>query len=199
MGTLFLALLLSSHTSAANDPLLAQLKSGDVVLHTSKSRLSLPIREATKSPYSHVGMIEVDEKGEVFVLEAIEPVSRTPWSRWKARGEGSKVTVLRSTLKPSELARVQEWAKAQLGRPYDVRFQWDDEKLYCSELVSKAFEHGSGKPWGRRERIRDLSLSYADKRLAKSLGVSLDTELVSPAGLAADARFVTIWSDFDKP
>src|SRR5450759_5237097 len=106
-------------------------RTGDVVLQTSRSALSMPIREATHSPWSHTGLIEVTDQG-VFVLEAIEPVSRTPWEKWRARAVGGKVKVLRlKGLDAEGAARSIAWALKMVGRPYDSRYGWDDETLYC--------------------------------------------------------------------
>src|SRR4051812_8351341 len=100
-------------------------RSGDVVLQTSRSQLSLPIREATHSPWSHTGLVEVTDQG-VFIIEAVQPVSRTPWEKWRARAVGGKVKVLRlKGLDASGAAKSVAWATKMLGRPYDVRFGWD--------------------------------------------------------------------------
>lgn len=162
---------------------------GDVVLQTSRSQLSLPIRQATHSPWSHTGLIEVTEQG-VFVLEAVQPVSRTPWEQWRARAVGGKVKVLRlKALDPAAAAKSVAWATAMLGRPYDVRFGWDDDTLYCSELVVKALEHGSGVRVGHFDRLDALDLSKESKALAAKLKVPLSTEVVTPAALDQDSQF----------
>ena len=63
--------------SAATQPPEVSFQNGDVVLQASKSERSALIRKASRSPYSHVGIVEVANDG-VFVIEAIQPVSRTP-------------------------------------------------------------------------------------------------------------------------
>src|SRR5947208_10007631 len=106
-----------------------RLKTGDIVFQTSTSKMSKPIREATHSPYSHVGLVEVAPDG-VFVIEAIAPVSRTAFAQWRARGEGQKVTVERlPALSSEDAARVLDVAKGWLGRPYDVKFAKGDGAL----------------------------------------------------------------------
>lgn len=167
-------------------------RTGDVVLQTSKSAMSLPIREATHSPWSHVGLIEVTEQG-VFVVEAIQPVSRTPYEVWRKRGEGGVVKVLRlKNVTPEAAAKTLAWAKARLGTPYDVKFGWGDDALYCSELVVKAIEAGSGVRVGHFDRLDALDLSPASKRRAEALGVPLSTEVVSPAALDRDPKFEVV-------
>ena len=107
-----------------------ELREGDVVLQTSGSARSALIQRASGSPSSHVGLVEVGPDG-VFVVEAISPVSRTPFEAWAARGRGHVVTVLRPvTLDAASRHAVVETAKAWLGRPYDPHYRWDDETLY---------------------------------------------------------------------
>jgi hypothetical protein len=185
----FPALCLLALTLVSAAPRQPPFRTGDVVLQTSASPRSLPIREATHSPWSHTGLIEVTEQG-VFVLEAIEPVSRTPWAAWRARAVGGKVKVLRlKGLDPAQAAKSVEWARAMLGRPYDVRYGWDDETLYCSELVVKALEHGSGVRVGHFDRLDALDLTQRSQALAQKLQVPLSTEVVTPAALDQDSRF----------
>jgi hypothetical protein len=172
------------------------LRDGDVVLQTSRSSRSWLIRKASESPYSHIGLVEVAPDG-VFILEAISPVSRTPWGQWRRRGEGGKVTALRPRgLDAAALGRVVAEAKAALGRPYDARYRWDDESLYCSELVVKAFERGARVGVGERQRVASLRLTPAELERARGLGVDPAQELVTPASIARDARFDELFSDF---
>ena len=167
-------------------------RNGDVVLQASRSVRSALIRKASRSKYSHVGLIEVSPEG-VFVIEAIAPVSRTPWAQWRARGEGGWATVLRAkSLEAPVLRRVVAAAKRELGKPYDARYRWDDERLYCSELVVKAFARGADLSIGRQEQVKSLELTAADLKLAAKLGVSAEQSLVTPGSLATDEAFEVI-------
>lgn len=173
-----------------------RVKTGDVVLQTSRSSRSALIRKASRSPYSHVGLVEVASDG-VFVIEAVQPVSRTPFRQWRSRGAGGRVTVLRSTsLNEAQLERVVAAAKAELGKPYDAHYRWDDGRLYCSELVAKAFERGAATTVGRQERLKDLDLSDAELALGPSLGLDPEQTLVTPASLAEDPHFELVATDF---
>lgn len=203
MGVLFrlvcLAVLVFVSGKPQASPALSEVrvKTGDVVLQTSTSSRSALIRRVSDSPYSHVGLVEVAKDG-VFVIEAVQPVSRTPWKTWRARGAGGRVTVLRAKeLDVQTLGDVVAAAKAQLGKPYDARYRWDDERLYCSELVTKAFERGAGVSVGAQQQVKDLHLSKADLALGPKLGIELEQTLVTPASLATDPRFATVHSDFD--
>jgi cell wall-associated NlpC family hydrolase len=163
------------------------LRTGDVVFQTSRSRQSTPIQRATHSPWSHVGIVERTAKG-TFVLEAIQPVSRTPWERWRQRGEGGRVRAMRPRgLDAAGADRVVAAAKRYLGRPYDPNFRWDDEAIYCSELVTKAFAQGAGIELGKRQSVGELAIEGLEAELRRRFGrIPSDLVLVSPASIAAD-------------
>jgi len=183
---LALALSASPPTRA---PAASALRSGDLVFQTSRSPQSKGIQAATRSPWSHVGVVEVARDG-VFVVEAIGRVSRTPWQAWAARGERGEALVLRPrALDAAARAGVVAEAKRHLGKPYDTAFGWGDDRLYCSELVWKAFARGAGVELGRKERLGDLAVGGLEGAIAARWGsVPRDLVLVTPASLAADAR-----------
>ena len=185
------------HTAAAPVP---QLQSGDLVFHTSRSQQSAAIQAATHSPLSHVGLVEVTARG-TFVLEAVQPVRRTPFERWRARGEAGRVLVLRHPAADAAAReRVLQEARRHLGKPYDARFGWDDEALYCSELVHKAYARGAGLQLGRLERLGSLDLSVLGPALRERYGarIPLSLELLTPASLAADPALRVVHSDFTE-
>lgn len=169
-----------------------QWHTGDVVLQESQSSRSALIRRASHSPYSHVGLIEVTPKG-VFVIEAIQPVSRTPIAKWVKRGAGAWVTVLRAKdLDEAARQRVVDAAKTELGKPYDAKYRWDDEKIYCSELVAKAFLRGAERTVGRQQTIASLQLTPQELAWAGKQGVTPEDTLLTPASLAEDSSFEVI-------
>lgn len=48
-------------------------------------------------------------------------------------------------------------ARRYLGRPYDIHYEFDDEKIYCSELVYKAVATATGVRLGKTQRIGELN------------------------------------------
>lgn len=50
------------------------------------------------------------------------------------------------------------------GRPYDLRFAWGTEAIYCSELVWLAYHDALGVEVGRLGRLRDFNLNSPDAR-----------------------------------
>jgi uncharacterized protein YycO len=197
--SLLLALSLLAHTAVAAPRLEeGQLKTGDLVFQTSRSRQSVAIQAATDSPLSHVGLVEVAREG-VFVVEAVQPVRRVPFAAWKARGVGGRLLVLRPEQVPEEgrAAAVAE-ARRHLGKPYDWRFGWGDEALYCSELARKAYSAAVGVDFGKLERLGELKLERLGPALRQRYAgrVPLQLELITPASLAADGRLAVVYSDY---
>jgi len=193
---LFLTLACGPRPATAAAP---ALQSGDLVFQTSRSRQSAAIQAATHSPLSHVGLVEVTAEGP-FVLEAVQPVRRTPWERWRARGEGGRVLVLRpSGLTPERREAAVREALRHLGKPYDLRFGWGDEALYCSELVHKAYARGAGLSLGRQQALSELDLRALGPALRERYAghVPLGLQLLTPASLAEDAALQVVSSDYD--
>ena len=88
------------------------------------------------------------------MLEAVEPVKRTPFESWRRRGDGGRVWVkrlrdVRAVLTPEVVARMRALGQTWLGHHYDLQFRWDDERLYCSELAYKLYERGAGVRIGK--------------------------------------------------
>ena len=114
------------------------LKNGDLIFQTSLSRQSRAIQLATKSKYSHCGIIY--RKGwDFYVFEAVQPVKYTRLDKWIARGKDEKFVIRRiknanRILTPSVLEKMNAICEEFKGKNYDLTFEWSDDKIYCSEL-----------------------------------------------------------------
>ncbi|MBI1970290.1 hypothetical protein HYS47_00935 [Candidatus Woesearchaeota archaeon] len=133
---------------------------GDIIAHTSRSTQSPFIQLATDSPYTHMGMI-VERKGGLYVIEAVEPVKYTTLNAWIARGVDKRFTVKRlhqplSGREGHTIAGVVREAEQHLGKHYDRLFKPTDKRMYCSELVAKAYERGAGIHLGEWKTVDDV-------------------------------------------
>jgi uncharacterized protein YycO len=161
------------------------LRDGDIIFHTSRSGQSQAIQRATHSPYSHVGLVFFRD-GKPFVLEAIATVRYTPLAQWTARGDGGKYKVrrLKSALTSDQSSALRVAAEKYSGRPYDLYFEWSDERIYCSELVWKAYRDALGVEIGKRQKLREFDLTdpvvKAKMRERYGNGVPLDEPVISP-------------------
>jgi hypothetical protein len=97
MKTLLLALigLLACTASRAQ-----AVRDGDLIFHTSRSSQSLAVQRATRSPYSHMGVI-LHRDGKPHVFEAIGKVQYTPLRQWIERGEKQAYVVKRRSSRPA--------------------------------------------------------------------------------------------------
>jgi permuted papain-like amidase YaeF/Yiix C92 family enzyme len=176
-------------------PAQGAIREGDVVFQTSRSAQSQAIQLATHSPYSHMGLV-LYQDGRPFVLEAIAHVQLTPLKEWTARGEGGRLVVKRlrdgSVLDdPKGVSALRKAALKFVGRPYDPYFEWSDERIYCSELVWKAFERGLGIKLGDLETVDsfDLSDPRVKSKLAERYGdqIPMEERVISPAAIFESA------------
>jgi hypothetical protein len=161
---------------------------GDVVFQSLPyDPLVVAIEGATDSPFSHCGLV-ARRNGRWIVIEAYGGVEETPLWSWLARGRGGGFAAYR--LRPQHAQQIPQMianARKMLGRPYDARYRWDDEQIYCSELVGKAFEQAAATPLGKRVRLGDLRWQRYRQTIERIEGgsVPLDREMITPRDLAA--------------
>jgi Permuted papain-like amidase enzyme, YaeF/YiiX, C92 family len=199
--------------SAADLP---SLQNGDIVFHTSRSSQSSAILFASRSPYSHMGIIELDAMENAFVQEATGPVKLTPIDEWIKRGLGGRIMIKRlEGLLPDQAKKILAAAHKYDGLPYDIFFLPDREHIYCSELVRLAFEDAAKIEVGKIQTVRELNLNgFLAQRLIKRRWTKhplcqatgetfescypkiLDQTLVTPASIAEDNRLKIIFSNY---
>jgi len=176
------------------------LQDGDIIFQSSRSPQSRAVELATRSPYSHVGMIFL-LRGRPYVYEAAERVRFTPLERWKAQGVKGKYVVMRlrdagRLLTPPVRRRMLAVARQYEGRPYDLYFEWSDRRIYCSELVWKVYHRTLGLSVGTRQRLREFELNHPHVRhkLRERYGnrIPLNEIVVSPAAVFESPRLVRI-------
>ena len=110
------------------------IREGDFIFQHLPGRLTRVIADITGSQYSHCGII-VKKSDGFYVLEAIGPVRETPLEEWINRGVGHRIAIVRLKEKyQSEIPKIIQAAYKFMGLPYDIQYELDDEKIYCSEL-----------------------------------------------------------------
>ncbi len=165
----------TTQRSATPKPALAvsqvgQLKDGDLIFHESRSNQSEMVRALTDSHFTHMGVV-FKERGGAVVLEAVSPVKKTALEVFIARGSGGRYRIKRlrdeARLGPKTIEKMRALGDSWLGRPYDLRFRWDDQSLYCSELAYKLFDRAAGVQLGKLQTAADMNL--ADERVQRAL------------------------------
>lgn len=177
-----------------------ELKEGDLIFQTSRSSQSKAIQLATKSKYSHCGIV-FKEGDSFYVFEAVQPVKRTPLAQWIARGEKGEYVVKRlknaqQTLTPEVLQKMKEIGKGFYGKNYDLAFEWTDEKIYCSELIWKIYKRAAGIEIGNLEKLRDFDLSsdQVKRKMKERYGNKIPMEelVISPASIFESELLTTV-------
>jgi hypothetical protein len=139
--------------------------------------------------------------GKPRVLEATTPVSLTPWKLWTMKGAGGHVVVKRlkdaeKILSPDTVKKMQELGFSWLGRRYDGKFAWTDDRLYCSELVWKIYKRAAGVEIGKLMKLKDFDLSHpvVRKKLKERYGgtIPMDEPVVSPSAMFDSDLLVTV-------
>ena len=168
-----------------------KFQEGDIIFQTSNSMQSQAIQLATKSKFSHVGMI-VSHKGKLVVLEAVQPVKYTPINTWIHNGQNADYSLKRlayrdSMLTDSVLEVMRVKGNNWIGKNYDLAFDWSDKQLYCSELVWKMYQSGCGIELGKTRKLKDYDLSHPIvKQVIKQRygnNIPLEENMISPQAI----------------
>ena len=193
-------------TRATPPPASLQLKDGDLVFQESRSTQSAAITAATRSRWTHMGVVLVDD-GKAVVLEAVQPTKLTPFAAWVARGVHGRVVVKRlqnadAVFTPEVGAKMRALGRGWLGRSYDLQFGWGDDQLYCSELAYKVLDRAAGVQVGKLQRAKEFNLAAPEvqKKIAERFGsgkVAFNPEepMVSPQSMFEDPKLVTVFSN----
>lgn len=179
------------------------IQNGDLIFQTSLSGQSKAIQLATKSKYSHCGMI-FKEGDDFFVFEAIQPVKRTALDKWIARGQDGKFVIKRlknasQVLTPEALRKMKQVGETFNGKNYDLTFEWSDDKIYCSELIWKIYQRATGIEIGKLEHLSDFDLTNdaVKQKMQERYGnkIPLDEIVISPAAIFESELLVTVNSN----
>lgn len=214
MNTIISLLITSAVWASGGEAQSPHFQSGDVIFHTSTSKQSYAIMWASKSLYSHVGIVEVDGDKR-YVIEAIGRTSRTPLEKWISRGRLGRYALYRyNNINPDQQKKIVSEAKKSLGQRYDIFFTSKNDTLYCSELVGNVYQN-VGIPIGKTQKVRDLDMDNSVvrvlvekrwrqhplcKKKIKSFEecwkLILEDELITPESIADDQKLTKVWSNY---
>jgi Permuted papain-like amidase enzyme, YaeF/YiiX, C92 family len=164
---------------------------GDIIFQTSHSGQSLAVQLATHSVYSHCGLL-FQEKDKWYVYEAVQPVCITPFEEWITHGDSNFYAVKRlgnadSILTEAKIKSMKTYLTSQINKDYDLWFGWTDERMYCSELVWKAYHESTGLEVGQTKKLGDFDLTHPEVKeiLAQRYGKKIPKEetVISPGDI----------------
>jgi hypothetical protein len=182
-----------------------EIQNGDLIFQTSLSKQSKAIQLATKSKYSHCGIIfrKENDSENWYVLEAVQPVKWTLLEKWIARGEDGHYVIKRVISDPmlpeAKLKKLRESGERFLGKSYDLTFEWSDDKIYCSELIWKIYKQTTGIEIGKLQKLSDFDLTneLVKNKMKERYGdeIPMNETVISPAAIFDSERLITIKSN----
>lgn len=190
---------LSIHTPRAQS-LKDKFESGDIVFQITGSGQSKAIQLATHSKYSHVGIV-FEEKGQLWVYEAVQPVKVTPIDQWIQQGVKGHVVVKRlknaeEILTPSVIEKMLSIGRKHLGKRYGLYFEWSDDRIYCSELVWKIYKQATGLDIGALQKLSEFDLSHdlVKLKMKERYGdnIPMDEKIISPGAMFDSELLFTV-------
>lgn len=180
-----------------------QPKDGDIIFQSSQSSQSKAVEQATNSPYSHMGIIFI-KNGKPYVFEAGSKVAYTPLKNFIERGKKRNYVIKRlkdHNLSLKETNKLKLVAKTFENKPYDIWFGWDDNYIYCSELVWKIYNRALNLKIGQLQNIKDFNLSSAavKQKLKARYGdkIPFQETVISPVAMFNSPLLITVdqhWS-----
>ena len=175
-------------------------KEGDLYFQSlPRNAVVNAIEGASESLYSHCGILVRKDEGW-FVLEAIGPVRETPLAKWikQARDKHYDVFRLEREHRGNIPAFIQA-ARKYMGRPYDIRYRMDDEKIYCSELIFKGYRDATGESLGKLVKFGDLKwVRHTPVILAIEGSIPLNRIMITPKHLSEAKQLKKVFSSKEK-
>lgn len=178
-------------------------REGDIIFQITTSPQSGAIQLATGSQYTHCGVL-FEKDGQIYVFEAIKTVSWTPVEQWTDRGVDKHFVLMRlksdrGQLAPTALQAMKRTGQDMEGKPYDLLFQWSDDKIYCSELVWKIYERGANITLAPLRTLKEYHLDSALVRaiIKERYGheINLDERVIAPSDLMKSPLLEKIYSN----
>ncbi|MBA2611283.1 MAG: YiiX family permuted papain-like enzyme [Bacteroidetes bacterium] len=167
-----------------------QHKNGDIIFIVNPSGQGKAIQLATKSKYTHVGIIFFED-GKEYVYHAVEPVMRSPLNEFTSMSADGTYEIKRlkdqSLLTPEAIIKMLSDAKSKLGTHYDLGFSWDDKQLYCSEFVWKVYNKTLNLSIGALRPLKEFDLTHPavkqkmEERYGKN--IPMDEKMISPGDM----------------
>jgi uncharacterized protein YycO len=186
-------------TSTLSASITQTLQNGDILFTGSAAGQGEAIIAATESPLTHCG-IAFQKSGQWWVLEAVQPVGVISLTEFLARDESRVFAVyrLKEPLSSTAFQKALDWGTKQIGLNYDEHFRWDNQQLYCSELVWKFYQQANVelcKP--RTFGDYNLQLPSVQKIIQERYGgmdqLPLEEKVVAPSDLAASDKVQRVY------
>ena len=188
---LFLAAGISIYSiNSTKNKSVDKFQTGDIIFIHSASGQGKAIQLATKSKYTHVGII-FKEGDRTYVYHAVEPVKKSTLEEFMEYSSDGEYVVKRlkskTLLNEKGNSQMLSLANKLVGKHYDIYFNWSDDEIYCSELVWKLYKQVYGIEIGKLRPLKDFDLSSKEVKyiMEKRYGnnIPLNELMISPADM----------------
>lgn len=176
----------------------SHLQSGDLVFLELDNYVFKQVALLTQSWTSHVG-IAFYENHEWIVYESVIPFSkRTPLCDYMNKTKGDSFEVKRLPgLTDVDIQSIKQSAESRLGIAYNIGFDYDSHRQFCSKFVYDVFKEALGLEVGQKETFQDLKNKNPNADLSKAeiwfLGnIPWDRVTVTPASVYEDPKLVFV-------
>lgn len=190
-------------TKNSQDKIEKEFQNGDIIFQISQSSQSKAIALATKSIYTHCGII-YEKDDNFFVYEAVQPVKLTPIRTWIKQGKDKHFVVKRlknadKILTREVLKNMKNYSKQFQDKNYDIYFSWSDDKIYCSELIWKIYKETTGLEIGKLQKLKDFDLTSPEvqQKMKERYGnnIPLEENVISPISMYESDLLMTVKLD----
>jgi hypothetical protein len=195
---LTLCFLLVGCTHTQPVPVGYEPREGDILFQSlPRNPLIDAIEGATASSFSHCGILHWSGSRWV-VIEAIGPVRETPLAAWIAQARNQQFTAFR--LKPRYRTKIPAFvqaAQSYRGLPYDIHYDFDDNAIYCSELIFKAFRRAAKEDLGKIQKLGELQWQPHVEVIKQIEGgnLPLERKMITPRSLSEAQQLERIYSN----
>lgn len=149
-----------AHGKPAPEPLAptTNLQEGDLIFIQSQTSQSAALLEATGSTWTHTGIL-IKKNSQWYVEEAVGPLVATALDTFIGRSRNKAYRILRFKYYDSSMRNAMIADFPKYNKPYDIYFEWSDDRIYCSEFTYKVFKDITGHDLGTLQKMGDMNLS----------------------------------------
>lgn len=177
----------------------AVVAEGDLVFLDIPVGLFRRVAAATGSWTSHVGIVFRDSRGHWVVDEGAIPLStERPLCDFLKKSTKYRFEIrrLNRSLNAQEIAQMKVVANSHMGEIYDLGFNFDSNRMFCSKFVYLIYQSISVDV-GRLQTFRELfeenpKASLLFWKLWYFGRIPFDRRTVTPASQLQDLKFTTV-------
>ncbi len=183
------------------------LQDGDIIFIRVSNFLYRRVADTSSSWESHVGIVFRNPDGSCSVAESTVPLSKfSPLEKFVRRSENERFPVWRCSkpLSDEEKTRLRAAAASRMNTFYNLGFNYDSSRLYCSKFVYDVYREATGREVGRIQTFSQLLSENPDApiwfwRLWFFGFIPWDRRCVTTTSLLRDESLETVFDSKTSP